>query len=56
MTVGPNGSGKSSIVTALSICLGGELSSLNRQADLKSLINNEAGSKPAEIEIELFSK
>lgn len=56
VTVGPNGSGKSSIVTALSICLGGELKSLNRQADLESLINNEAGNKAAEIEIELFTK
>jgi len=56
VTVGPNGSGKSSIVTALSIALGGELSSLNRQLELKSLINTEAGNNPAEIEIELFNK
>ena len=28
--MGPNGSGKSSIVTALSICLGGDLAGLNR--------------------------
>ena len=45
VTVGPNGSGKSSIVTALSICLGGDIKSLNRQADLQSLINNECGNK-----------
>ncbi len=31
MTVGPNGSGKSTVVTALSVCLGGDLSSLHRQ-------------------------
>ena len=32
------------------------MKSLNRQTDLESLINNEAGSKAAEIEIELFTK
>ena len=31
VTVGPNGSGKSTVVTALSVCLGGDLSSLHRQ-------------------------
>jgi len=56
VTVGPNGSGKSSIVTALSICLGGDLSSLNRQLDLQSLINNDCGNQAASVEIELFAK
>jgi len=54
VTVGPNGSGKSSIVTALCICLGGDLSSLNRQSDLASLVNNDAESGEAMVEIELF--
>jgi len=54
VTVGPNGSGKSSIVTALCICLGGDLSSLNRQSDLASLVNNDAKSGEAMVEIELF--
>ena len=45
VTVGPNGSGKSSIVSALSICLGGDLKSLNRQSDLKSLVNNDCGNQ-----------
>eukprot|EP00090_Calanus_glacialis_P046443 TRINITY_DN9124_c0_g1_i1.p1 TRINITY_DN9124_c0_g1~~TRINITY_DN9124_c0_g1_i1.p1 ORF type:complete len:1049 (-),score=416.15 TRINITY_DN9124_c0_g1_i1:332-3478(-) len=54
VTVGPNGSGKSSIVTALCIGLGGDLSSLNRQSDLASLVNNDAKSGEAMVEIELF--
>jgi len=56
VTVGPNGSGKSSIVTALCICLGGDLSSLNRQSDLSSLVNNDAKDGKAMVEIELFMK
>jgi len=56
VTVGPNGSGKSSIVTALCICLGGDLSSLNRQSDISSLVNNDAKSGEAMVEIELFMK
>jgi AAA15 family ATPase/GTPase len=52
--VGPNGSGKSSIVTALSICLGGDIKSLNRQADIQALINHDTNVKTAEVEIELF--
>jgi len=53
VTVGPNGSGKSSIVTALCICLGGDISSMNRQSDLASLVNNDAESGEAMVEIEL---
>jgi len=56
VTVGPNGSGKSSIVTALCICLGGDLSALNRQSDLSSLVNNDAKEGEAMVEIELFMK
>ena len=54
MTVGPNGSGKSSIVTALSICLGGDIKSLNRQADIQALVNHDTKIPTAEVEIELF--
>ena len=54
MTVGPNGSGKSSIVTALSICLGGDLTSLNRQSELGSLVNTEGSSGVASVEVELW--
>jgi chromosome segregation ATPase len=42
VTVGPNGSGKSTIVTALSVSLGGDISSLHRQADVLSLVNHVA--------------
>ena len=56
VTVGPNGSGKSSIVTALSIALGGDLSSLNRQTDLATLINSGSDNKQAVVEIELYVK
>ena len=54
VTVGPNGSGKSSIVTALSICLGGDLTSLNRQSELGSLVNTEGSSGVASVEVELW--
>ena len=54
MTVGPNGSGKSSIVTALSICLGGDLTSLNRQSEMCSLINTEGSGEVASVEVELW--
>jgi chromosome segregation ATPase len=54
VTVGPNGSGKSSIVTALSICLGGDIKSLNRQSDIQSLVNHDTQNPTAEVEIELF--
>jgi len=53
VTVGPNGSGKSSIVTALAICLGGDLSALNRQTDLASLVNNDLERGEAVVECEL---
>lgn len=56
VTVGPNGSGKSSIVTALSIALGGDLSSLNRQTEIATLINTSSEHKQAIVEIELFVK
>jgi len=54
VTVGPNGSGKSSIVTALSICLGGDLTSLNRQSELGSLVNTEGSGGVASVEVELW--
>ena len=54
VVVGANGSGKSSIVTALCICLGGELKFLNRQSDLSSLVNNSSSSSEAQVEVELF--
>jgi len=56
VTVGPNGSGKSSIVTALSIALGGDLASLNRQTKVADLVNANSESKQALVEIELFVK
>ena len=52
--VGANGSGKSSIVTALCICLGGDIKNLNRQTDLKSLVNNNSNQSEAIIEVELY--
>ena len=54
VVVGANGSGKSSIVTALCICLGGDLDFLNRQTDVSSLVNNSSDSSEAQIEVELF--
>ena len=54
VVVGANGSGKSSIVTALCICLGGDLDFLNRQTDVSSLVNNSSGNAEAQIEVELF--
>ena len=54
VTVGPNGSGKSSIVTALAICLGGDLQSLNRQSELGSLVNTEGEAEFAVVEVELW--
>ena len=54
VVVGANGSGKSSIVTALCICLGGDLSYLNRQTDVSSLVNNNTGASEAQIEVELY--
>jgi chromosome segregation ATPase len=41
-------------VTALSICLGGDLASLNRQSDLASLVNTEGNADTAVVEVELF--
>lgn len=54
VVVGANGSGKSSIVTALCICLGGNLDFLNRQTDVSSLVNNSSNSSEAQIEVELY--
>jgi len=54
VTVGPNGSGKSSIVTALAICLGGDLADLNRQTELGSLVNNDLDAGEAVVECELY--
>ena len=54
VVVGANGSGKSSIVTALCICLGGDLDFLNRQTEVSSLVNNSSDSSEAQIEVELF--
>jgi hypothetical protein len=41
-------------VTALSICLGGDIKSLNRQSDIQSLVNHDTQNPTAEVEIELF--
>ena len=54
VVVGANGSGKSSIVTALCICLGGDLNYLNRQTDISSLVNNNSDQSEAQVEVELF--
>ena len=51
--VGPNGSGKSSIVTGLSVCLGGDIGYLNRQSDLSSLVNTSSTSNEALVEVDL---
>lgn len=54
VVLGPNGSGKSSLVTAITIGLGGDLSTLRRQKSLADLVNKEAddGDK-AEVRIQL---
>jgi chromosome segregation ATPase len=56
--LGPNGSGKSSIVSAIVIGLGGDISTLRRQKHLGDLVNNhindEDESQDAEITIRLF--
>ena len=51
--VGPNGSGKSSVVTALCVCLGGDIEFLNRQMDLQTLVNTAGESSSALVEVEL---
>ena len=51
--VGPNGSGKSSVVTALCVCLGGDIEYLNRQTDLQALVNTNGFSNEALVEVEL---
>jgi hypothetical protein len=53
--IGPNGSGKSSVVTAITIGLGGDLSLLKRQKKYEELVNNEAGDNAkAVIKIMLY--
>ena len=56
--LGPNGSGKSSIVSAIVIGLGGDISTLRRQKHLGDLVNNQINdedeSQDAEIKIKLF--
>ena len=52
--LGPNGSGKSSIVTAITVGLGGDLKLLKRQKELKDLVNkNCEEDDAAEIIIKL---
>ena len=51
---GPNGSGKSTIVTAITIGLGGDLKTMKRQKELKDLVNKSVGiDEKAEIFIKL---
>ena len=56
--LGPNGSGKSSIVSAIVIGLGGDISTLRRQKHLGDLVNNQINdedeNQDAEIRITLF--
>ena len=55
--LGPNGSGKSSIVSAIVIGLGGDISTLRRQKHLGDLVNNQVNEEDnngAEIKIKLF--
>ena len=53
--IGPNGSGKSSIVTAITIGLGGDLSTLKRQKEYKDLVKNTTSEEDkAVICIKLF--
>ena len=55
--LGPNGSGKSSIVSAIVIGLGGDISTLRRQKHLGDLVNNqisEEDGQGAEIKINLL--
>ena len=55
--LGPNGSGKSSIVSAIVIGLGGDISTLRRQKHLGDLVNNQINDEDnqgAEIRIKLF--
>ena len=55
--LGPNGSGKSSIVSAIVIGLGGDISTLRRQKHLGDLVNNqinEENNQGAEIKIKLY--
>ena len=51
---GPNGSGKSTIVTDITIGLGGDLKTMKRQKELKDLVNKGVGlDEKAEIFIRL---
>ena len=56
--LGPNGSGKSSIVSAIVVGLGGDISTLRRQKHLGDLVNNQIAEQDdnpdAEIKIKLF--
>ncbi len=53
--IGPNGSGKSSIVTAITIGLGGDISLLRRQKHLSELVSNEIeDGDHAEVRIEIY--
>ena len=55
--LGPNGSGKSSIVSAIVIGLGGDISTLRRQKHLGDLVNNQINddeNQDAEIKIKLL--
>jgi chromosome segregation ATPase len=55
VVIGPNGSGKSSIVSAMTLGLGGDVRTLGRQKCLAEFVNNTGGAKDkvASIEVEL---
>lgn len=54
MVIGPNGSGKSSIVSAITIGLGGNLSELKRQRSITDFVNTTTDADFAKITIELY--
>ncbi len=51
VVVGPNGSGKSTIVSALTVGLGGDLSTLRRQKRLSDLVRSDGGPECDEAEV-----
>lgn len=55
IVVRPNGSGKSAIMSAITLCLGGDVSTLGRQSKTGEFVNVAASeqSKFAEIEVHL---
>ncbi|TRY64209.1 hypothetical protein TCAL_00493 [Tigriopus californicus] len=54
VVIGPNGSGKSSIVSAITLGLGGDLSELKRQRSITDFVNTTTDADCARITIELY--